>query len=355
MRFHIVSLPHTQVTRDYDFCAYTAKVRRFSSMMKSLGHETFVYAGFKSEVDATEHVTVVSSDDLQRWFGHPEWPTNSSFSHWNADHPCWAEMNAHAIAEINARFEPGDFIGIIGGNCQLPIYEAFKDRARVVEWGIGYEGTVSDFRVFESYAWMHHVAGLQGQRQVKFYDAVIPNSYDEEDFEPLYTRGSYLLFLARPTEAKGMQIVREIAKRSSLPVVTAGQGPGWLEGAEHRGVVLGKEKAELLAGAAALLSPTMYLEPFGGVTIEAMLSGTPVITTNWGVYSETVKNGMNGFRCSTLREFLSAVERVQGMSMPLRVSSRRAGERYLTTRVRYEYENYFHRLAELDGDGWYSL
>ena len=38
------------------------------------------------------------------------------------------------------------------------------------------------------------------------------------------------------------------------------------------------ERAELLRNAKAVLMPTYYLEPFGGVNVEAQLCGTPVIT-----------------------------------------------------------------------------
>jgi hypothetical protein len=34
---HILCLPHTQTTRAYDHCAYTAKVRKFASMMAAEG------------------------------------------------------------------------------------------------------------------------------------------------------------------------------------------------------------------------------------------------------------------------------------------------------------------------------
>ncbi len=43
MRFHIVALPHTQVTKEYAGCAFTEKVRRFVMMMKAQGHTVYLY------------------------------------------------------------------------------------------------------------------------------------------------------------------------------------------------------------------------------------------------------------------------------------------------------------------------
>ena len=42
-----------------------------------------------------------------------------------------------------------------------------------------------------------------------------------------------------------------------------------------------KERANLLFNADAVIVPTTYIEPFGGVVIEAMLAGTPAITTDF--------------------------------------------------------------------------
>ena len=41
MRFHVIALPHTQVTKDFFTCAYTEKTYEFCNMMTSLGHEVF--------------------------------------------------------------------------------------------------------------------------------------------------------------------------------------------------------------------------------------------------------------------------------------------------------------------------
>ncbi len=53
-------------------------------------------------------------------------------------------------------------------------------------------------------------------------------------------------------------------------------------GAEERLALLGKAKSVLM--------PTYYLEPFGGVHVEAQLCDTPVITTDWSAFSPCMRN-----------------------------------------------------------------
>jgi glycosyltransferase involved in cell wall biosynthesis len=54
-------------------------------------------------------------------------------------------------------------------------------------------------------------------------------------------------------------------------------------------------KQAFLAGAAALLFPIDWPEPFGLVMIEAMACGTPVITYRCGSVPEVIDEGVTGF------------------------------------------------------------
>ena len=45
-----------------------------------------------------------------------------------------------------------------------------------------------------------------------------------------------------------------------------------------------EERLPLLGNAESVLMPTYYLEPFGGVHVEAQLCDTPVITTDWSAF-----------------------------------------------------------------------
>lgn len=327
MRFHVPCLPHTLPTKEYAHCAYTQKVLNFEKMMKLLGHKVTIYA---------------SRTPLP-----PE--QNLAFAY--DEGPVWKSENAHMIELMKAHIQPGDFIGLIAGRCHKQIADAFPDYISC-EFGVGYEGIFSQFCVFESY---FHMANVYGQRHIRngrFFDEVIPNYYDLDDF-PVNTRsGDYLLFVGRLNDDKGIHVAAKIAELAGMQLKVAGQGvpPA---GTYYEGLVGTEKRAQLMSNARALLAPTLYLEPFGGVAVEAQLCGTPVISTDWGGFTETVEHGISGFRCHYLGEFVRAVTDVDLLDREEIASRARA--KYSLEAIGPRYESYFKRLSLLSDKGWYSL
>jgi hypothetical protein len=72
-------------------------------------------------------------------------------------------------------------------------------------------------------------------------------------------------------------------------------------------------KNELLGGAAALIFPIDWPEPFGLVMIEAMACGTPVIAWDAGSVREIIDDGVTGFIVRSVEEARSAVERIDDL------------------------------------------
>ena len=364
-RIHLVSLPHTETTRAYSWCAYTEKVRKFADMMMSLdNYEIILYAGERNEAACTEHVVIFDKIWQSKMFGHYNW-SKDVFNEWDSASLCWMEANRRAIEAVSPRARPGDILGIIGGSCQAAIVHALP-QLWPVEWGVGYGGVFTPYRVFESYAWQHHLARKEPTDDIRFFDAVIPNSFESRSFPLGKGNGGYYLFIGRLIRRKGPHIAAEATARLGLPLLLAGQGvqkasPGRFEGIDvvvegphvsHVGVVGPKRRAELMGGARAVFVPTIYLEPFGGVAVEAMMCGTPVITTDWGAFTETVVQGVTGFRCRTLAEFVEAGRKAGRLD---RAAIRTyALSRYSTSVVRHQYDAYFKRLMTLKGEGWYA-
>lgn len=364
MRLHVLGLPHTSLTRAYEWCAFTARTRTFAQMMAREGWDVTVYGGPDADVTPAQHVPVVTRDEQGAWWpgwdmARDVWPGG-----WDPDLPYWQAFNERAIAAIRERSAPGDVLCLTMGTSHRPVADALP-HLYPVESGIGYHGVWAPFRVYESHALRQWIAGRDGTDDCRFYDAVIPRAWDPVDFPAGKGDGGYALFVGRFVRRKGIEIAVEATRRAGVRLIMAGQGCEQdgqtfrgtdieVSGShlEHVGTVGPEERARLMGGAVALLSPSIYLEPLGGVHIEAMLTGTPVITTDWGVYPETVQDGVNGCRGRLLRDFVAGLE--QSPFLDRRRIRAMAQARFSTDAVAPQFTRYFDDLRTLAGDGWYA-
>lgn len=354
MRFHVVSLPHTHTTEEFSVCAYTEKVRKFCIMMKNLGHTVYLYAGEKNEAPCDEHIACIGERLRAQSLG-PLHYTQASFDDQKLH---WKVFNHRVIAELASRLHPKDFLCLIGGWPQKAIADAYPE-ITAVEFGVGYGGTFAKYKVYESYAWMHTCYGAAAGKPMNangaFFDAVIPGYLEPEKFPFSAEKDDYFLYVGRLVDRKGYAIAIDACRASGHKLITAGPGelndpPSFVE---HFGVIGPEERGHLMSRARALFVPTLYIEPFGNVAVEAMACGTPVISTDWGAMTETVIDGVTGYRCRTLQEFVNATRKVQGLTPSVIRESALA--RYSLDVVGLQYHHYFHRLDTLWGDGWLQL
>jgi glycosyltransferase involved in cell wall biosynthesis len=105
-------------------------------------------------------------------------------------------------------------------------------------------------------------------------------------------------------------------------------------------------------GPKAIFVPSEYAEPFGNVAIETQMCGTPVITTDWGAFPETVEHGRTGWRCRTLDHFIWAAENLRQLD-PAYIRQR-AASLYSMESVKPRYQEYFEMLSDLWDEGWYA-
>jgi glycosyltransferase involved in cell wall biosynthesis len=114
-------------------------------------------------------------------------------------------------------------------------------------------------------------------------------------------------------------------------------------------------RADLLGNALAVLMPSRYVEPFGSVAAEALLCGTPVLTSPFGAFTEIVTPGYNGERCRTLDEWLAAVADVEADHFaPRQVIQHSARGRYDMQSLAHRYDKVFRQINDLWGEGWYT-
>jgi glycosyltransferase involved in cell wall biosynthesis len=320
-------------------------------MMTNLGHEVILYAGEENEAPVSELVTCISEQQRAEAVGANHYTTAS----FDTSLPHWQAFNATVIREMGKRLKPKDFICLIGGYAHKPIADAFPNQMSV-EFGIGYGGTFAKFRVFESYAWMHSIyAGHKNPTTVdgNFFDAVINGFIESDQFPVGDGKGDYYFFIGRLIERKGYRIAQEVCERLGKRLIIA--GPGTPNGGygEFIGEVGPEKRAELMAGAIALFAPTTYIEPFGNIVVEAQMCGTPTITTDWGAFTETNINGVTGYRCHTLSDFVRAAEDVKLLNRT--AIRKQATEKYSLEAIAPKYQDYFNKLLTLWDDGWYEM
>ncbi|MGI8848204.1 MAG: glycosyltransferase family 4 protein [Candidatus Dormibacteria bacterium] len=189
---------------------------------------------------------------------------------------------------------------------------------------------------------------------------VVPNPIDVDEWPLSVEPGKYLLWMARICDEKGTDLAIEAAQRAGIPLVLAGpvrqsRDRTFLEervlplvdGERVRwvGEVAGRAKADLLAGARALLVPSRWDEPFGLVMAEAMACGTPVIALPAGAARELVIHGINGFLVNDVGAMADAIARACDIDRP--ACRRSVAERFSVEIVIEAYERLYRRaIAE---------
>ena len=171
--------------------------------------------------------------------------------------------------------------------------------------------------------------------------------------------GGYLAFLGRIAPEKRPDLAIEIAARSGMPLKIAAKVDRADQAywdtkirpmvevhhpdVEFIGEIDERDKENFLGGAAALLFPVDWPEPFGLVMIEAMACGTPVIAFRRGSVPEIVTEGVSGFVVDTIEEAVTAVGRATRLD---RAKVRAEFDcRFTAERMARDYVNIYSKLV----------
>jgi len=153
-------------------------------------------------------------------------------------------------------------------------------------------------------------------------------------YVPTYNKKGYFLWLGRWHEVRGYRMAIEIAKKTGINLIMAGEHPDREKFEYQRNCVYEaldlasgfsninfewlppdpyhhERKRELYQGAIALLNTVQFQEPFGLQQPEAMACGTPVIGNRFGALSETITNGVTGYLCdNSINDFEIAIKMI---------------------------------------------
>lgn len=193
--------------------------------------------------------------------------------------------------------------------------------------------------LYEEYAEQPLVAVSKAQRRplpqanwvATVYHGLAADLYHAET-----RRGRYLVFCGRLAREKGAHTAIQAAIHSGIPIKVAGRRPTGLRTdeearhereywadvlrpllrhplVEHLGEIGDDEKQELYGGALATLFPISWPEPFGLVLIESLACGTPVIATPVGSVPEVIADGVTGYHCRSVEDYVHAIRRVEDL------------------------------------------
>jgi len=373
MRLFVLGFPHTQTLDPRDpsripACFFTELIWNFCTIMTARGHEVIhVGTAGSQPPPGVEQVDVCTADEWRILYGFSSAPILSNDHAYGSYRKDFARR-AHQVF-LDRGGDPHTSI-----ICTLWGADGATDNVQqfVCEYSIGYPQARASWRVYQSHAWRHfnegQVNNIQGNH---WYWQVIPMPIDMDLFGPVESqKDDYLLVQCRMVETKGVRLAVQVARSANIPIILAGPGDGapfvaeWPEGVKFLGMVPVGRRRELMRKARALLSPTRYMEPLGSVALEAMASGCPVISTDWGGFTDTVVHadadgrGGTGWRCSTFEEFLWAVRNVHKIDP--KICREWIGRNHSFVRTGEAYEDYFQSILRTREPGastvsWYNV
>jgi len=139
------------------------------------------------------------------------------------------------------------------------------------------------------------------------FDYVIHHGLDENTFSLGLGEGGYLFNMSRICEDKGIHEALEVAVKTGLPFVLAGNinDENYFESKikpylvhkniSYIGALSPEDKVPYIQNASVFINPIYCDEAFGLTMVESPLCGTPVVTYARGAAPEVISNGDNGF------------------------------------------------------------
>jgi glycosyltransferase involved in cell wall biosynthesis len=209
--------------------------------------------------------------------------------------PLFEQRAHHTLTTLHGRLDLKDLPAAFRRWQQFPlvsISDAQREPLSFANWvGTVHHGVPADIFTF--------AAAHRGY--LAFVGRISPEKRPDRAIRVARCAGMTIRIAAKVDDADAAYFHREIEPLLREP------------GVEFVGEIDDAQKNELLGGAAAVLFPIDWPEPFGLIMIEAMACGTPVVAWDCGSVREVVDEGLTGFIVSSEDEALAALERLPAL------------------------------------------
>jgi len=354
---HVLAIPHTIIHPYFNICSFTKNTWSFMEMMKNHSPYNIIYYGAEeSQPYITENCdefipiynqqTIFNYKPLWRTYIYNDCPLLNSL------------YKSECEEKIKKNYKKGDIIIHTWFNYPLSLPNYYIQCCI----NIGCFTPVSTpYRSYVSYSCMSTNLERQKKEDPWWFDRVIPPSFNVKKYPFMETPSNYFVFLGRIIVRKGIQIIFDLAK-CGIPIVIIGP-TNQDESIKYPNLpnlfILNeiwneKTKLNIISSAKGLICPTIYNEPFGMVSPEAQLCGTPVISSDWGGFVENNEQGKTGYRCRNFNEFLWACNNIH--TIDRKECRKIAISKYSYEKISSMYHDWFKSIKTIyTGKGFYDV
>lgn len=205
--------------------------------------------------------------------------------------PMFADIASRTVTTLHGRLDVKDLPGVYGRYPEFPLVSISDDQRRGLpdaNWAATVQhGLPSSLLKYSP----------QSQGYLAFLGRMSPEKRPDRAIAIAKALGMRLKLAAKVDAADRTYFQEVIEPLLKDPLL------------EFVGEINDAQKSEFLGGAAALLFPIDWPEPFGLVMIEAMACGTPVVAWNCGSTPEIIEPEETGFLVDGLSEAVEGVRR----------------------------------------------
>ncbi len=316
------------------------------------------YYGYdRCEVECSKKINVV---DLN-WREEVSGIKPNEFKPAPGDYKYAKAFSEKAIPYLKDNLQKGDIVLCTWtSQCQVIKTVCDKIGAKVVDAHIGhyFSSKYSYYHVYAGDALRSWTYGKEDKRFDNRWTHVTipPMASSIEDYTYSEKKQNHFLFMSRLITNKGLGIVLDMAKNlpnEKFKIAGPGDINYWEKRASANVEFIGflgvEERRKELSEAKAVLTPALYFEPFGLTSVEAAVSGTPLIASNWGGYTDNIIDGVTGYRCSNLYSFLEAAKNVHLLSSK---DCFEWGKKHTAEFLIKKWNDY---IIDIARDGWYDI